>query len=284
MIAEGATPQLILIAVEAIEARDAVAAEVRAKAAERTRRYRQRGGGQVETHVRQYILERDGHQCLECGCQEALEIDHIIPLAKGGHPTDEDNLQTLCRPCNARKRDRIRKGEIRGKLRTESEIHGSPQTTPFPAPPNENNLTPPTHTPVNNTPRARRLPADWIPAPLPSQLLDQVSAWKAGLLESELAKFRDWAASAPDKTGLKKDWDAAWRNWLRRKIEEGPKNGNSGNRQDDGMGRTERAAMQALRELGGDPRPAMRSAGSHAVTRQEPYSLLAIGHVGGGSD
>lgn len=214
MIAEGATPQLILIAVEAIEARDAVAAEARAKAAERKRRQRER--------------------------------DQSVTVT----------------------------GQSQDKT----------QNTPFPAPPNENNLTPPTHTPVYNTPRARRLPADWVPAPLPSQLLDQVLAWKAGLLESELAKFRDWAASAPDKTGLKKDWDAAWRNWLRRKIEEGPKNGNSGNRQDDGMGRTERAAIQALRELGGDPRPAMRSAGSHAVTRQEPYSLLAIGHVGGGSD
>lgn len=187
----------------------------------------------------------------------------------------------------ADRRAKDRSRQERKRSRDEAECHVTERDISngaFPAPPNENNLTPPTHTPVYNTPRARRLPADWVPAPLPSQLLDQVSAWKAGLLESELAKFRDWAASAPDKTGLKKDWDAAWRNWLRRKIEEGPKNGNSGNRQDDGMGRTERAAMQALRELGGDPRPAMRSAGSHAVARQEPYSLLAIGHVGSGSD
>lgn len=42
MIAEGATPQLILIAVEAIEAREAVAAESKAKAAERKRRQRER--------------------------------------------------------------------------------------------------------------------------------------------------------------------------------------------------------------------------------------------------
>ena len=187
----------------------------------------------------------------------------------------------------ADRREKDRNRQERKRSRENTDCHVTERDSnngAFPAPPNENNLTPPTHTPVYKTPRARRLPADWVPAPLPSQLLDQVLAWKAGLLESELAKFRDWAASAPDKTGLKKDWDAAWRNWLRRKIEEGPKNGNSGNRQDDGMGRTERAAIQALRELGGDPRPAMRSAGSHAVTRQEPYSLLAIGHVGGGSD
>jgi len=225
MIAEGATPQLILIAVEAIEARDAAAADRRAMDAQRTRRYRQRGGGQVDAGTRQKILERDGFACLNCGSEEALEIDHIIPLAGGGHPTDEENLQTLCRSCNAKKRDRIRKADKRGKMRTNADIHNCPQNTPFPPPPNENNLTPPTHTPVNNTPRARRLPADWIPAPLPSQLLDQVSAWKAGLLESELAKFRDWAASAPDKAGLKKDWDAAWRNWLRNTNERATRNG-----------------------------------------------------------
>lgn len=164
------------------------------------------------------------------------------------------------------------------------------ETTPFPAPPNENNLTPPTHTPVYKTPRARRLPVDWIPAPLPSQLLDQVSAWKAGLLESELAKFRDWAASAPDKTGMKKDWDAAWRNWLRRKNEEGPKNGNAG--QSDGMGRTERAAIQALRDLGHAPSETCTSQGGggtlpatrgHAAIGGKSGALLAIGYERGGS-
>ena len=78
MIAEGATPQLILLAVEAVEARDNAAAAERAKAADRKRRQRERDAGVTVTGQSQDI----------------------------------------------------------------------PDSTPFPAPPNENNLTPPTHTPV----------------------------------------------------------------------------------------------------------------------------------------
>lgn len=53
--------------------------------------------------IRQYVLDRDQHQCRHCGAQTHLEIDHIIPLAQGG-TNDLSNLQTLCRPCNAKKK------------------------------------------------------------------------------------------------------------------------------------------------------------------------------------
>lgn len=33
----------------------------------------------------------------------ATEVDHIKPLAKGGEPADESNLQSLCRRCHIRK-------------------------------------------------------------------------------------------------------------------------------------------------------------------------------------
>lgn len=32
-----------------------------------------------------------------------LTVDHIVPLAAGGHLTDPANLQVLCRSCNGRK-------------------------------------------------------------------------------------------------------------------------------------------------------------------------------------
>jgi 5-methylcytosine-specific restriction endonuclease McrA len=35
---------------------------------------------------------------------EDMEGDHIIPWSKGGHATD-DNLQMLCKKCNAAKSD-----------------------------------------------------------------------------------------------------------------------------------------------------------------------------------
>ena len=180
-----------------------------------------------------------------------------------------------------RQRERDRDVTVTGQSQDKAE------TTPFPAPPKDNNQTPPTHTPVNNTARARRLPTDWEPAPLPAPLLAQVSTWRCGLLESELAKFRDWAASAPAKSGLKADWDATWRNWLRRKIEEGPKNGQRGN-QTDGMGSTERAARQALHELsggagrfdeGGAGLQASDIGAGYRTLDALPDTMRAIGHV-----
>ena len=34
-------------------------------------------------------------------------VDHIIPLAKGGHPSDIDNLQLAHRCCNRQKSDKL---------------------------------------------------------------------------------------------------------------------------------------------------------------------------------
>lgn len=48
------------------------------------------------------VLARDENICKYCGSNEDLEIDHIIPLAKGG-TNDLDNLQILCRHCNRKK-------------------------------------------------------------------------------------------------------------------------------------------------------------------------------------
>ena len=41
-------------------------------------------------------------------------IDHIIPLAKGGHPSDIDNLQLAHRCCNRAKSDKLVPKEMKG--------------------------------------------------------------------------------------------------------------------------------------------------------------------------
>lgn len=62
--------------------------------------------------LREYIKNRDNFTCCNCGNSShaepnlLLEIDHIIPVAKGGC-TVEDNLQTLCWKCNRSKSDKI---------------------------------------------------------------------------------------------------------------------------------------------------------------------------------
>jgi hypothetical protein len=63
----------------------------------------------VSNRMRFSIYERDGHRCRKCGISgrhHDLEIDHIIPISKGGKST-YDNLQTLCRRCNLEKGSKI---------------------------------------------------------------------------------------------------------------------------------------------------------------------------------
>lgn len=58
--------------------------------------------------LRTEIKERDNHTCVKCGISVAkephllLEVDHIIPISKGGTSTPS-NLQTLCWKCNRSK-------------------------------------------------------------------------------------------------------------------------------------------------------------------------------------
>ena len=60
--------------------------------------------------LRVAILRRDNWTCQICGNSKfkepnlLLEVDHIIPIAKGGK-TEPNNLQTLCWKCNRKKSD-----------------------------------------------------------------------------------------------------------------------------------------------------------------------------------
>lgn len=60
----------------------------------------------IPANVRIFVWQRDGGCCVECGSNENLEYDHIIPFAKGGSNT-ERNLQLLCGNCNRLKSDNI---------------------------------------------------------------------------------------------------------------------------------------------------------------------------------
>lgn len=66
----------------------------------------------VSSRLRYEVLLRDGHRCVDCGASALedplvrLEIDHRIPVSKGG-TNDKENLQTLCWACNNGKSDNI---------------------------------------------------------------------------------------------------------------------------------------------------------------------------------
>ncbi|MGH8738020.1 MAG: HNH endonuclease, partial [Burkholderiales bacterium] len=57
------------------------------------------------------VLKRDNYRCAKCGASPAsdhsveLEVDHIIPVARGGS-NDLANLQSLCQKCNQGKKAR----------------------------------------------------------------------------------------------------------------------------------------------------------------------------------
>jgi hypothetical protein len=61
---------------------------------------------------------------------------------------------------------------------------------------------------VKRAQRATRLSEEWKPSEFEAETV-------------ELEKFRDWARSAPGQKGVKADWDATWRNWMRRVREQG---------------------------------------------------------------
>ncbi len=67
----------------------------------------------LTSQMRDSILQRDNYTCKICGNSVykepnlLLEIDHIIPVSKGGK-TEPNNLQTLCWRCNRKKSDNIK--------------------------------------------------------------------------------------------------------------------------------------------------------------------------------
>lgn len=80
----------------------------------------------VTKAMKRHVLERDNYTCQICGISKGyvdslmpglgdyllLEVDHIVPVARGGSGDDESNLQTLCWRCNRKK----------GKNRTNEEV------------------------------------------------------------------------------------------------------------------------------------------------------------------
>ena len=62
--------------------------------------------------LRYDVFNRDHHRCCICGMSSSdgakLEVDHVIPVSKGGK-TEMSNLQTLCSRCNIGKSNKVNK-------------------------------------------------------------------------------------------------------------------------------------------------------------------------------
>ena len=78
----------------------------------------------IPQEVRRAVFERDGERCTyvdargrRCACRAFLELDHVVPFARGGKPTVE-NLRVRCRAHN-----RWYAGQQFGRAHVEERIH-----------------------------------------------------------------------------------------------------------------------------------------------------------------
>ena len=76
--------------------------------------------------------------------------------------------------------------------------------------------------PNGSSKKGSRLPEDWT---LPSEWRDWATAEGMDELSvhREAERFRDYWLSAPSSKGVKSDWQATWRNWVRKAIDESRK-------------------------------------------------------------
>lgn len=121
----------------------------------------------------------------------------------------------------AERAERVKAGQAGGLAsgRSRREAKANQVATPLLEPPSR---PVPSETPdgVSVGPRKRgeRLPAEFIPAEKSRATI--IAEFPNLDLRREHAKFVDYWTAKPGKDGVKLDWDATWRNWMRRAGDE----------------------------------------------------------------
>ena len=156
------------------------------------------GSRYIPEKLRQKIFKRD-KTCRWCDSKDNLEIDHIVPVSRGGEPTEE-NLQVLCRSCNRKKRAQTPSEQVATQTKKTAEQVAISETE----------TETESETDQSKSPRTRgsQIKDDWNPTDDHKKLAQQLGVD----LQHEADAFRDHALA----TGRTlKDWDAGFRNWLR---------------------------------------------------------------------
>jgi len=61
----------------------------------------------IPTSVKLEVWKRDKGKCVQCGSENNLHFDHILPFSKGGTSLKAENIQLLCASHNLKKSDKI---------------------------------------------------------------------------------------------------------------------------------------------------------------------------------
>lgn len=69
-----------------------------------TSRFKKLTSGEIvwSSSIREYIKEHDKNECIYCGSQEKLTLEHILPTSRGG-PNIPENAVWVCKTCNSSK-------------------------------------------------------------------------------------------------------------------------------------------------------------------------------------
>ncbi|WP_437582702.1 hypothetical protein ACSAGD_10580 [Paramicrobacterium sp. CJ85] len=123
---------------------------------------------------------------------------------------------------------------------THGETHGVSQGVPSrPVPSTTSNEVVTPLTPQRGK-RGTRIDPDWKPTP---ETVTKIEHDCPGLnYQAEHVVFIDYWIAQPGQKGVKLDWDATWRNWMRRKHNDSPKRGQRPSR--------DQANMQFVASLG----------------------------------
>lgn len=124
-----------------------------------------------------------------------------------------------------REKDRIRKQNAKNNPQNSSENNGIPQNSKSASLSIQID-----HSEIKGSKReanrGNRLPEDWQPHPVDWTLATELIGDDRS--RGEIAKFKDHWKQQPGAKGVKLDWGAAWRNWIRRAAEYGGnRNGNA---------------------------------------------------------
>lgn len=160
-----------------------------------------------------------GHACVRCGDDGEMVKDHITPIYQGGSDGIE-NIQPLCRSCNAAKGAEstdLRKDGWQNACQTPANGVANDCTSPSPSPSPNKPTTVTNYGADKPRKRAAQLPENFEPNETNKRLAEELNV----SLITELPQFCDHHRA---KGSTMKDWHAALNTWIRnaKRFDRGP--------------------------------------------------------------